>query len=74
MTHLIHKPDAEGHLERVVYHEHILEVERLAVLHPARTGGGAEVEVCDEDCQQGNWPTHKHPVLCTGICNTATGW
>jgi hypothetical protein len=70
VPHLMHQPDAEGHLQSVVSHKHVLEVERLAVLHPARTRREAEVEICDEDCQQGDWSTHKHPVLCAGICNT----
>ena len=36
-THLVYQPSAEDHLHRVVNNQHILEVERLPVLHPARS-------------------------------------
>jgi hypothetical protein len=37
-THLVYKPNAEDNLHRVVNNQHILEVERIPVFHPARSG------------------------------------
>jgi hypothetical protein len=70
-THLIYQPNAEDHLQRVVDNEHILEVKRLTVLHPARSRGSAEVVIRDEDRQEWHRPTHEHPVLRARICNMA---
>jgi hypothetical protein len=54
----MYQPNAEDHLHRVVGNQHILEVERLPVFHPARTRGNAEVMICYEDGQKWHGPTH----------------
>jgi len=51
VTHLIQQPDADRHLQRVVSNEHVRKVERLAILHPARARGGAEVNIRDQDSE-----------------------
>jgi hypothetical protein len=57
-THLVYQPNAEDHLHRVVNYQHILEVKRLPVLHPARSRGTAEVSIGDEDRQKWHRATH----------------
>ena len=50
-THLDYNPNVEANHNRVVNNQGILEVERLSVLHPARSRGLAEVKIRDEDRQ-----------------------
>ena len=57
-TYLVYQINAEDHLHRVVNNQDILEVERLPVLHPARSRRYAEVLISYEDRQEWHRPTH----------------